>query len=661
MCSQIRLYSMKKRISFIVASIGLCVLMTAPAHAAGDAWTKVLGASVYSIASNNTRVIVGRRDNRVSAFDRAGTMLWEFETQGTVYGVAISEDSSVIAVGSEDRNLYLLDGNGKELWKSRAAQTFASVSISSDGAVIAAGNEDRSVYTFNRAGQLKWKFAAGDVVNAVAVYGGASAFRVVAGTRDSRTYLLNGEGQQLWQKVLSFPVRSLSVTPNGRQVLAGEQNGKVSLLDGTNGSIIREISVPGTVRSVAMTSDATRIAVALQEATALIFDSTGKQVDRQTFDSSLFSISLARDDQSLLVGSDTGIASLMRGTDGLYISQRAPSNTIPIVAGSLVLIVALVAVISVRRTGNGERAYHQYARSGRKLGKQVWRSRISYLFLMPTLLLLLTFNYYPALSGIGHAFTAWNPGIETRWVGLQNFQSILGNRYFWTGMGNALILIVTSLLKLIVPLMVAELIFHLRRQGLQYIMRTLFVMPLIVPGVVAILLWVNIYDPNIGLANQTLRSLDLESWTRVWLGDENIALASVLFIGFPWVSAFALLIFYGGLISIPTELFDAAQVDGASGPRRFFNIDLPLLLGQIRLLVILGFIGGVQEFSAVFLTTGGGPGSATYLPSLELYYQAVRFNNFGLASAMGAFLFLIILGGTILNLRYVRSSTEYNS
>ena len=161
MCSQIRLYSMKKRIAFIVASIGLCVLMTVPAHAAGDAWTKVLGASVYSIASNNTRVIVGRRDNRVSAFDRAGTMLWEFETQGTVYGVAISEDSSVIAVGSEDRNLYLLDGNGKELWKSRAAQTFASVSISSDGAVIAAGNEDRSVYTFNRAGQLKWKFGAG--------------------------------------------------------------------------------------------------------------------------------------------------------------------------------------------------------------------------------------------------------------------------------------------------------------------------------------------------------------------------------------------------------------------------------------------------------------------------------------------------------------------
>ena len=86
-----------------------------------------------------------------------------------------------------------------------------------------------------------------------------------------------------------------------------------------------------------------------------------------------------------------------------------------------------------------------------------------------------------------------------------------------------------------------------------------------------------------------------------------------------------------------------------------------MLLGQIRLLLILTFIVMVQEFSAVFLTTGGGPGSSTYVPSLELYYQAVRFNNFGMASAIGAVLFLVILGGTIINLRYVKSSVEYST
>jgi raffinose/stachyose/melibiose transport system permease protein len=84
-------------------------------------------------------------------------------------------------------------------------------------------------------------------------------------------------------------------------------------------------------------------------------------------------------------------------------------------------------------------------------------------------------------------------------------------------------------------------------------------------------------------------------------------------------------------------------------------------MSQIKLLLILAFIGSVQEFQLIFLTTGGGPGNVTYTPALELYYNATRFSNFGLASAMGTFLFLIILGGTIINLRYVRSQTEYEA
>jgi raffinose/stachyose/melibiose transport system permease protein len=100
-------------------------------------------------------------------------------------------------------------------------------------------------------------------------------------------------------------------------------------------------------------------------------------------------------------------------------------------------------------------------------------------------------------------------------------------------------------------------------------------------------------------------------------------------------------------------------MDGAGSFRRFWNLDFPLLAGQIKLLLILGFIGGMQEFNLIFLTTAGGPYNATYTPALELYYQAMLFNNFGLASALGIVLLVIILGGTILNLRYVRSSIEY--
>jgi ABC-type sugar transport system permease subunit len=221
--------------------------------------------------------------------------------------------------------------------------------------------------------------------------------------------------------------------------------------------------------------------------------------------------------------------------------------------------------------------------------------------------------------------------------------------------------IVQILKTLTVPLLVAELVFNLRHNRARYWLRTLFIVPLVLPAVVEILLWNNIYDPTIGLLNQTLIALGRPELARTWYGDASVALSSVIFIGFPWVSAFALLIFYGGLIGISEEIFDSARVDGASGLQRFWNIDLPMLMGQIKLLLILNFISAIQTFEVVYLTTGGGPGSATYTPALELYYMAMRMNNMGAASAIGMILFAIILAGTIVNMRFVRSSMEYEA
>ncbi len=224
-----------------------------------------------------------------------------------------------------------------------------------------------------------------------------------------------------------------------------------------------------------------------------------------------------------------------------------------------------------------------------------------------------------------------------------------------------IITVVTILKTMTVPLLVAELIFNLRSQFSQYWARTLFVVPIVMPLVVVILLWNNIYDPQIGLLNKTLEAIGLGNLARVWYGDPNVALASVIFINFPWVNAFALLIFYGGLISISDEVIDSSKVDGASTWRRFWSIDLPLLMGQVKLLLILNFINAVQTFELVFLTTGGGPGTSTYTPALELYYMAMRMDRFGVASAIGMVLFVIILSGTIVNMRFMNSSTEYEA
>lgn len=151
--------------------------------------------------------------------------------------------------------------------------------------------------------------------------------------------------------------------------------------------------------------------------------------------------------------------------------------------------------------------------------------------------------------------------------------------------------------------------------------------------------------------NALLKSVGLESWQRVWLGDEATALWAIIFMGFPWVNSFAFLVFYGGLINIPEDLFEAAKVDGSNPAWNFFHIHLPLISPQLKMLIITTFISSVQDYGGVMLLTAGGPGTATYVPGLELYYAATRFGQYGYACAMGVLMFIVILAGSMLNLK----------
>jgi raffinose/stachyose/melibiose transport system permease protein len=132
----------------------------------------------------------------------------------------------------------------------------------------------------------------------------------------------------------------------------------------------------------------------------------------------------------------------------------------------------------------------------------------------------------------------------------------------------------------------------------------------------------------------------------------------LMFMGFPWVGGFGLLIYYAGLQNISSDVFDSARIDGATGWTRFRFVDLPLLLGQIKLLVVLGFIGGLQGFQTQLLLTNGGPGYSTMVPGMHLYQNAITFDRMGYACAIGVALFVVILAITYINMKYIRSSAE---
>jgi ABC-type sugar transport system permease subunit len=178
----------------------------------------------------------------------------------------------------------------------------------------------------------------------------------------------------------------------------------------------------------------------------------------------------------------------------------------------------------------------------------------------------------------------------------------------------------------------------------------------VAPLVVVILLWKFIYDPSVGLLNTLLGAVGLSALQHAWLGEFGTALPALMFIGFPFASGTSVLIYLAGLMNIPSEVMEAASLDGATGVRRILHVDLPLLMGQVKLFIVLGIIGGVQAFEIPLILTQGGPGWATEVPGLRMYQVAFEDNRFGYASAIGFVLFLVVLLLTFITFRFIRSS-----
>jgi raffinose/stachyose/melibiose transport system permease protein len=293
-----------------------------------------------------------------------------------------------------------------------------------------------------------------------------------------------------------------------------------------------------------------------------------------------------------------------------------------------------------------------------RAARDVVRKRHLYALILPTYLLVAVFCYTPAFSAFYHSLFWWN-GIRTKWVGLDNFVQLTKDPYFYNSIGNVVQL---TLFAALVPpacaMLTAVLIYRLRKTSAAQRYQTLLILPMIVPSVVTLLVWRWIYSYK-GLLNIVLGATGHGDLARAWLGDPGAALYGLMFMGFPWAGGLAMLVFLAGLQQIPSELIDAAIVDGVGPFSRFFKIELPLLVGQIRFLLVLTIIGGIQQFTTPWIMTAGGPGWATMTPGLRLVQTVSQEFQYGYGSAMGVVMFAVIFILTYVNQRYLRSSVEY--
>jgi raffinose/stachyose/melibiose transport system permease protein len=293
----------------------------------------------------------------------------------------------------------------------------------------------------------------------------------------------------------------------------------------------------------------------------------------------------------------------------------------------------------------------------KSLVMRILRSWPFYLLLLPLFIGMFIFQYYPAFTAFYRSFYAWD-GRRAVYVGLNNFDFFLKDPQLlasWVNIGQllafALVVIVT------IPLMTAYLIFRLPNPRHQYIYRVIFVIPIIVPNIVLIIVWRWFFSLN-GAVNVLLRSFGLDHLTRLWLGNSETALYALMFVGFPWAGGIGMLLYLAGFMAIPREILDAAAVDGATGLRRFWSVELPLIRGQIKLQLILTLIAGLQQFDKILIMTNGGPGWATMVPGLRMYHAATRQFDLGYASSIGLVLFVVIFILTMINQRIIRGGSD---
>ena len=265
----------------------------------------------------------------------------------------------------------------------------------------------------------------------------------------------------------------------------------------------------------------------------------------------------------------------------------------------------------------------------------------SYLYILPAFIFYILFVLFPLGDTLITSFTEWNGISEKKWVGLENYSNNLSNKKIISSIKHSFILIIFySFLPIIIGLLIAGIMIRVKIQGMATYRAILF-LPQILSMIVVGISWRWIYAPK-GPLNSGLDFIGLENVSRAWLGSFDFALPFVGLIG-TWVMfGFTMILFIAGVQKIPSELYDAAKVDGAGAIAEFFNVTLPNLRGEIIVALIFTVTLALRNFDLIYITTGGGPGTSTMIPSMFIYKKAFQMNQVGSASSLGIMLTLLI-------------------
>jgi raffinose/stachyose/melibiose transport system permease protein len=267
----------------------------------------------------------------------------------------------------------------------------------------------------------------------------------------------------------------------------------------------------------------------------------------------------------------------------------------------------------------------------------------STIWVLPGLVLLLVFVYYPVVDNIRLSFFSWDAFSPVPvFVGLENYRTAGADPIFWRAMFNNTAFAVVSLIFQVgLALVLAAVLEEFVRQRLRGWLRTIYFIPATMSITVAGILFSFIYNPQIGLLNRLLRAVGLGAWQHAWLGEESTAIWSIIAMS-QWQNiGYTAVLFVVAIQRIPRELYEAVRIDGAGHIRAFFTITVPMVREMTTLLVILTISGAFLVFNEVMVMTAGGPNNSSQVLGTWLYRNAFFEDDMGYAATIATVIFVI--------------------
>ena len=280
---------------------------------------------------------------------------------------------------------------------------------------------------------------------------------------------------------------------------------------------------------------------------------------------------------------------------------------------------------------------------------------VAYLFILPSLIGFVLFYAYPSVRSVFISFTEWNLLSDAEYVGWANYQEIFSDERFWRALQTTVVYVLWNIpLQTILALFMAVVLERFSNV-LSTLLRSIMILPWLMPSVIVSLLWLWILDPSLGIANEFLKLFGVPK--QYFMGEPQQAIAWVAAINIWRNAGYNAILIFAGLKTIPRSLYEVAEIDGANSWTQFQRITLPLLRPVLTFVLVTTVVGSFQIYDTIAVTTNGGPAGATRV--IIFYIIDEVFNrriSMGTATAASVVLFCILVSVTLIQMRFLQAN-----